>query len=179
MCFVQEFISLTHTHRLMNTAQSRMTGLRKQAVPAVLFLALLGFTFVERPNWTVPPAPRAWTKLEVPKGRSFAASIESPLSAQRGGYLLLNGWAVAASPAVRVVKVEAYIDGELAGATADFIARPDIAANFGRHDAVMSGWQCVVSIGARNPGKHELQLQVTGSDGNAEVVATKSLAIVE
>src|SRR5262245_37738702 len=105
---------------LMDTDHDRTTRLRKQAVPAVLFLALLGFTFVERPNWAVPPAPRALTKLEVPKHRSFAASIESPLSAQRGGYLLLNGWAVPASPAVRVVKVEAYIDGALAGATADF-----------------------------------------------------------
>jgi hypothetical protein len=163
----------------MDTGQDRTTRFRKQAVPAVLFFALVGLMFIDRPNWAVSPPARVWTRLEVPKDHNFAVSIESPLSAQRGGYLLVSGWAVAATPVVRVATIEVYVDGVLAGTTADFLARPDIAANFGRADAEMSGWQCVVAMGARSAGQHELLLNVIGSDGKRELAVTRSLTIVE
>ncbi|MCI0353112.1 MAG: hypothetical protein L0Z53_27145 [Acidobacteriales bacterium] len=150
-----------------------------QAVPAILFVGLLAFTFVDKPNWSVPPPPRVWVREQVPQDRAFIGSIESPLKAQPGAYLLVYGWAAATSPNVRAAKVEIYIDGALAGATTDFMPRADIAGNFGRPDFGMSGWQCVVPVGDLKPGPHELQLGVLGSDGTGARVVTRSLTIVE
>lgn len=163
----------------MDTTQGKFTRFGQRVVPAVLFFALIGLAFVGRPNWCVPPPPRVWTRLEVPKDRSFIASIESPLNAQRGGYLAVYGWTAAASPAVHVAKVEIYVDGTLTGATEDFIARPDITANFDRPGLPASGWRSVIAVGNRKAGEHQLQLAAISSDGKREIALTRSFTIVE
>jgi hypothetical protein len=163
----------------MDTAQDKFTRFGQHAVPAVLFFTLIGLAFVGRPNWSVPPPPRVWTKLEVPNDRSFVAAIESPLNAQRGGYLAVYGWTAATAPGVRVTKIEINIDGTLAGATEDFIARPDITANFGRPGLETSGWRYVIAIGNRTAGEHQLQLAAISSDGKREIALTRSFTIVE
>lgn len=163
----------------MDTDQERTTGFRKQFVPAALFFALLALTFVDKTSWTVPPPPRVWTKLEVPKDRAFVAAIESELTGQRGGFLMVRGWAAAASPEIRVAKVELYVSGALACTTTDFVARPDIASNFGRPDFAMSGWQCVISTKQLQAGEHDLELRLLGSNGTEEHMAEVKLRIVE
>lgn len=159
--------------------QNRVASFRMQAVPAMLFVGLLAFTFTDKPNWSVPPPPRVWVRMEVPKNQAFVASVESPMKGQLGGYLQVYGWAAATSPNVRVTKVEIYIDGVLAGATSDFLPSPDIAANFARPDFGVGGWQCVVPLSNLKPGQHELQLSVLGSDGTVDRIVTRSLTIVE
>ena len=169
----------SRTRNLPVSTDTNRTIFRAQLVPAILFIALVGLTFVDKPNWTVPPPPRVWTKLEVPTDRAFVAAIESPLISQHGGYLLVNGWAAATSPGIRVTRVELYANGALLAATTDFVARPDIAANFARPDFEMSGWQCVISTKQLNAGEHVLELRLIASNGTAENMPAAKLRIVE
>jgi hypothetical protein len=155
-----------------------MASLGRHLVPAVLFFLLVSLVFLKKPNWGDPPPPRVWTKLQVPPDAFFGA-MESPAVAQAGGYLPLNGWAAAASPDVRVVKVEILLNGIVLATIEEFGYRPDVAAAFGRPDFLASGWRCVISTKRLKPGDYKLELRLIGSNGNSEIAVTKSLAIVE
>jgi hypothetical protein len=151
----------------------------RSTVPAILFLLLLALIFSRQPNWGVPPLLRFGMMHAIPPDRSFIGAIESRLVTQAGTHLFVSGWAASASPALRVVRVELYVDRALVARVTDFVVRSDVAAAYGRSDFEWSGWHSILSTKELKSGDYELTLRCIGSDGSSEIVVSRKFSIVE
>jgi hypothetical protein len=149
-------------------------------LPPLLFVSLLGLTLSSRANWRVPPpAHVGGMRLQVPDNPPFLGSIDTPLEAQTGSYLLIAGWAAATRPGQHLAAVELYIDGRLAERTTEFFSRVDVAAAYSRPDFGLSGWRCVLPPMRLEPGQHVLDMRVVTAGSPSVSLMTAQLRILE
>jgi hypothetical protein len=139
----------------------------------------VGLTCSSRTNWRVPPVQIAGPLLTIPAHTRFLGSIDTPLEAQAGSYLVVGGWAAATTPGQHLAAVELYINGRLAERTTEFSPRGDVAAAYARPDFELSGWRCVLPTTGLKPGQYELDMRVVTSDRESVSLTSDQLRILE
>jgi SAM-dependent methyltransferase len=64
------------------------------------------------------------------------------------GTTVISGWAADRSPSAAVDRVEVFFNGRRVAASGSFEPRPDVAAYFGNHALINTGWECRAELGA-------------------------------
>jgi hypothetical protein len=80
-----------------------------------------------------------------------------------GDFVIVSGWIV--SDGAPIVQAWIMIDGTRSVPAASGLARPDVAADLGRDDAISSGFRAIVAIDGLALGRHKLTIEAVDASG--------------
>jgi hypothetical protein len=78
-----------------------------------------------------------------------------------------------------VSRVEVRIDGNPVGNATLGLARPDVAAAFGRPDFTNSGWSLSVNIGSLALGNHNVSAVAFNSAGASATLGSRTITVTQ
>ena len=117
-------------------------------------------------------------------GGSPAGSLEAAIDSKTGSStipqtdsLLVAGWVADPTDGSPLSNVKVYIDGTSIGTPTLGLARPDVAAAYGKTAYTNSGYQLVYSVASLSPGTHAVTVVAIDSGGRSTTLGPLTITV--
>jgi hypothetical protein len=117
-------------------------------------------------------------------GGSPVGSLEAAIDSKTGSStipqtdsLLVAGWVADPTDGAPLSNVKVYIDGTSIGTPTLGLARPDVAAAYGKTAYTNSGYQLVYSVASLSPGTHAVTVVAIDSGGRSTTLGPLTITV--
>ncbi len=125
------------------------------------------------------PVPVAAEPAPLPLEPIFGFVDTRDVRVRGGSRVRLAGWIASNRHGAPVRQIKLRLDGRELATVSHFHPRPDVAAYFGKHNLLESGWQTFVDIPALRPGEYNLVVEGTDAEGISGTLAPLPVGITE
>jgi len=124
-------------------------------------------------------APAAAEPAPLPPEPIFGYIDTRDVEARSRERIRLAGWIASSRHGAPVEELKLRLDGKELGTIRTFAPRPDVAAFFGCENLLQSGWQMLVELPALAPGRYDVVVEGTDSEGVSGALEPLSVTILE